>query len=132
MRIVIDTNVLVSGIFFGGFPRKVINAVTSKRIEACCSNEILDEYYRTIKEFFERKQGTYDSNMLFPFVNSLDIIQVKTDVSLSRDPDDDKFIECAIDGNALYIVSGDKDLLILNKYEDIQIITAKTFCDIYL
>ena len=132
MRIVIDTNVLISGIFFGGFPRKVINAVISNKVQACCSDVILDEYYRTIQEVFERKQGFYDSAMLSPFVKNLEMIHVKTNLSLSRDPDDNKFVECAVDANALYIVSGDNDLLVLENYKGIQIITAKTFCGIYL
>ena len=51
---------------------------------------------------------------------------------MSRDPDDDKFIECAVDAEALYIVSGDNDLLDIGQYEGIQIITAKEFCEKYL
>jgi len=46
--------------------------------------------------------------------------------------DDDKFLGCAIDSKALYIVSGDKDLLTLEKYKDIEIITAREFCNRYL
>ena len=53
-------------------------------------------------------------------------------MNISRDPDDDKFIECAKDADALYIVSGDKDLLVIEEYDGIQIITAKEFCDRYL
>ena len=49
----------------------------------------------------------------------------KPAISVSRDPDDDKFIECAVYARALYIVSGDKDLLDIHDYEGIQIITAK-------
>lgn len=62
----------------------------------------------------------------------MEIIEAKTKVEISRDPDDDKFIGCAKDGKALYIVSGDKDLLVLEKYEDIEIITANEFCEKYL
>ncbi len=47
-------------------------------------------------------------------------------------PDDDKFISCALDAKALYIVSGDKDLLVMGHYEDVQIITAADFCNQYL
>ena len=53
-------------------------------------------------------------------------------VKVSRDEYDDKFIECAIDSNATYIVSGDGDLLEIKEYQNIQIITAKDFCDKYL
>lgn len=53
-------------------------------------------------------------------------------VKISRDSDDDKFLGCAKDSRALYIVSGDKDLLVIKEFENIQIITAKEFCEKYL
>ena len=62
----------------------------------------------------------------------MEIIEPISDVKISRDPDDDKFINCAKDAHALYIVSGDKDLLVLEQYDTIQIITAKEFCEKYL
>ncbi len=49
------------------------------------------------------------------------IIEPVSDLKISRDPDDDKFIGCAKDAHALYIVSGDKDILVLKKYENISI-----------
>ena len=49
-----------------------------------------------------------------------------------KDPDDDKFINCAIDSKSLYIVSGDNDLLVLGEYNNIKIITATQFCETYL
>ncbi len=57
---------------------------------------------------------------------------MRSEVHLSRDLDDDKFIACANDARAIYIVSGDKDLLVLERYKDIEIITAKAFCERYL
>ncbi len=76
MKVVVDTNVFVSGVFFGGKPR--------------------------------------------------------TKVMASRDPDDDKFIECALDSGALYIISGDKDLLVLEKFRGVTMITAADFVARYL
>ncbi|MDD7326450.1 MAG: putative toxin-antitoxin system toxin component, PIN family [Lachnospiraceae bacterium] len=51
---------------------------------------------------------------------------------MCRDPDDNKFLECAVDAKAIYIVSGDKDLLTLEKYDNVEIITAREFCDRYI
>ena len=50
-----------------------------------------------------------------------------THVNICRDPDDNKFLECAKDSHALYIVSGEKDLLVIEQYGNIQIVTAKNF-----
>lgn len=79
-----------------------------------------------------RKQGKLNNNILLTLIESLEMIKPKTHIEISRDRDDDKFIECAKDANALYIVSGDKDLLVIKQYENIKIITAKEFCDNYL
>ncbi|MBQ7692015.1 MAG: putative toxin-antitoxin system toxin component, PIN family [Oscillospiraceae bacterium] len=60
------------------------------------------------------------------------MIESVSDMQVSRDPDDDKFIECAVDAKALFVVSGDKDLLVLERYEDVEIISAAEFCRRYL
>ena len=132
MKIVIDTNVLVSGVFFGGVPRKVISAVINREVTACATEEIIEEYNEIVQEMISRKQGKLNKDILAPLVRAMEIIETKTKVELCRDPDDDKFLGCAKDANALYIVSGDKDLLVLKKFENIDIITAKEFCEHYL
>ncbi len=79
-----------------------------------------------------RKQGHLNREILSPLIGALEIIESVSNIQISRDPDDDKFINCAKDAHALYIVSGDKDLLVLQQYENIQIVTAKEFCERYL
>ena len=53
-------------------------------------------------------------------------------VEICRDPDDDKFLACALDAGAYYVVSGDADLLLIENFENIEIITAKDFCERFL
>lgn len=132
MKIVVDTNVLISGVFFGGFPRKIISSIVSRKLNACATAEIIDEYEETVQEMIERKQGNIDRNILMPLISVLEIIDPVSDIKISRDPDDDKFIGCAKDAHAFYIISGDKDLLVLEKYENISIVTAREFCEKYL
>ena len=132
MKIVVDTNVVISGVFFGGNPRQIVEAIVNGDINAYATTEIVDEYMGIIESMIERKQGRLNQSILSPFFSSLKMIESKTVVEVSRDPDDDKFIECAVDAEALYIVSGDNDLLDIGQYEGIQIITAKEFCEKYL
>ena len=132
MRIVVDTNVIISGVFFGGAPRQILNAIVTSKVTACATTEIVDEYLEIVDEMVSRKQGNINKNILSPLIHSLEMIEPRTQVKLSRDPDDDKFLGCAKDAKALYIVSGDKDLLVLERYENIEIITAREFCDRYL
>lgn len=128
MKIVIDTNVLISGVFFGGFPRKILGSIVSGIFTACATVAIIDEYEEIVQEMIDRKQGYINKNILTPLIKTLEIIEPISDIKICRDPDDDKFINCAKDAHALYIVSGDKDLLVLEQYDNIQIITAKEFC----
>lgn len=127
----IDTNVLISGVFFGGFPRKILSAVVGQKITACATTEIINEYEEIVQEMINRKQGHINRAILSPLIKAMEIIEPVTHVEICRDPDDNKFLECAKDSYALYIISGDKDLLIIEKFENVQIITAKDFCEKY-
>ena len=103
MRIVIDTNVLISGVFFGGFPRKILSAVVRQKIVACATPEIINEYEEIVQEMINRKQGHINREILSPLIKVMGIIEPVTHVRICRDPDDDKFLECAKDSQALYI-----------------------------
>ena len=132
MRIVVDTNVLISGVFFGGNPRKIVEAIAFGGLNTYATTEIIDEYMGIVETMIERKQGKLNPVILSPLFSAMNVIEGKTEIEICRDPDDDKFIGCAVDAKALYIVSGDKDLLDIQQYDGIQIITAKEFCDKYL
>lgn len=99
---------------------------------ACATVEIINEYEEIVCEMIERRQGHINRDILTPLIQAMEVIESISNVRVSREPDDDKFIVCAKDAKALYIVSGDKDLLVLNSYENIEIITAKEFCERYL
>jgi putative PIN family toxin of toxin-antitoxin system len=132
MKIVIDTNILISGVFFGGFPRNILSAIVRGKLTACATSEIIEEYQEIVQEMIARKQGHIHLEILDPLIQAMEIIDPVSKITICRDPDDNKFIECAKDAQALYIVSGDKDLLVLEQYENIQIVTAKDFCMSYL
>ena len=114
MRIVVDTNVIASAIFFGGKPYQLLHHIMEDRVDVVASKEIVDEY----EEIVLRLKQKYPS---------IKIIRVSSDIHVSRDPDDDKFISCAVDGKCLYIVSGDSDLLSIGNYGDIEILTIADF-----
>lgn len=132
MRIVIDTNVVASGVFFGGAPWRVLEAISSGTIDAFATSEILEEYQDTIHRLMEKYGGRFDSDGLSRFQMMVNPVDAQTKVAVCRDPDDDKFLGCAVDSKAIYIVSGDKDLLTIGKYEKVEIITAREFCTRYL
>ncbi|MBO5564774.1 MAG: putative toxin-antitoxin system toxin component, PIN family [Lachnospiraceae bacterium] len=132
MKIVIDTNVVIQGVFFGSAPRRVISAVVNRQIEAVASPEIIEEYQEIVDEMIDRKQGKLERSLLAPFISELELIEPVSEIVECRDPDDDKFISCAVDAKAAIIVSGDKDLLTIGTYEGVEIMTAYDFCKKYL
>lgn len=132
MKVVVDTNVMISGVFFGGAPRMILNAIIDEKITACATLEIVDEYQEIVEEMIVRKQGHLSKTILDPLIQKLKLIEQQSSVQVCRNPDDDKFLNCARDSGSVYIVSGDKDLLVIQDFEGIRIVTAKQFCDLYL
>ena len=132
MRIVVDTNVVVSGVFFGGFPRKVLEFWREKSFELICSPEIVEEYEDVLNRL-ERKAKIRDNSLVTRFMKLVlkdsTVIYPSHHQQISRDPDDDKFINCALSGKAIYIVSGDSDLLDIQQVGKIKILTAREFVE---
>ena len=127
MNIVIDTNVIISALFFGGLPLKIIEAIFSSKVTAFASPEIVQEYFETYKEIHKKYNSKGNYTALSQILNKVQIIIPNQDVHICRDSDDDKFISCALDAQCLYIVSGDKDLLSIKSYKGIEIVTAAEF-----
>lgn len=127
MRIVIDTNVMASAVFFGGQPYRLLHYIMEGQVDVVASEEIVDEY----EEIFLRLKHKYPSIRTRIPLNDIlarfEIIRVTSDIHVSRDPDDDKFISCAVDGKCLYIVSGDSDLLSIGNYGNVEILTVVDF-----
>ena len=84
MRIVIDTNVLISGVFFGGFPRKVLSSVVAWETTACATAEIINEYAVIAQEMIDKKQGHISKNILTPLITAMEIIEPITLVKYSE------------------------------------------------
>lgn len=100
-------------------------------IDAYASSEILEEYTETVEYLKEKFPGKKPKVPLIEIEAKCNVIEVRSKVDVCRDPDDNKFIECALDSKCYYIVSGDKDLLTVEKYEDIEIVTVADFLKIF-
>ena len=133
MRIVLDTNVFISGIFFSGPPSKILKAWKDNKIQIVLSKEILTEYQRVAEEL----SAKYSEIDIFPIIDLLtvygEVVPTKDlSVSICEDPDDNKFIECAISSNCKLIVSGDKHLLNISGFQEIEVLKPRNFIDIHL
>lgn len=126
MRVVLDTNVFVSGVFFGGVPAKVLEAWRDGRIEVVVSAEILEEYVRVGDELAGRFPGVDLGPALeLLAVSSTLVATPPLEQSISEDPDDDKFLACAVAAKARYVVSGDRDLLDVSPFGQIEVIRPR-------
>ena len=92
MRIVVDTNVLASALFFGGKRGELLRLILSRSVSAVATQEILDEYQDTIDYLLEKYKGRELHFSAVPIYSAMEIIPAKTRVAVCRDPDDDKFI----------------------------------------
>lgn len=132
MRAVLDTNVFVSATLIqSGTEDKILRKWKSGEFELVVSSQILKEIGRVLsyKKFLKYFRMTQEELVLFLQMLSEESIFVegKSKIEICRDPDDNKFIDAAMEGRANYIVSGDKDLLILKNYKGISIISPAKF-----
>lgn len=132
MKILIDTNILISGLFFNGLPKRLLSEIDFEKFNVCVNSEIVSEYTDKINNKFSKAKYKIDENLRKKFFSSLNNFEIKSDLKICRDPKDDKFINCAIDAKAIYIVSGDNDLLTIKNFAGIEIVTAREFYEKYL
>jgi len=128
IKVVLDTNVFVSS-FFGGNPRKVINFWKTGEVTLCLSKPIMDEYVEVLQRLGLQNEGEL-SELLNVFARGLHVVFAAKTPELhvvEDDPDDDKFIECAVALKADFIISGDKALTSIQDYMGIKIINPKEF-----
>ena len=123
-RVVVDTNVVVSAAIRAGKSYGFLKAVLDGKCTLVTSDEIINE----IREVLCRPKFRLDKNEIGGVVSTLkslsNIIETKSKFSVTRDPDDDMFINAAYDGGADYIVSGDHDLLDLEEFKGIRMVTV--------
>ncbi len=132
IRAVVDTNIFISS-FFGGNPRKVIDLWKSGQITLCLSRPIVDEYVDVLRRMGLQNERELEE-LLSLFAHGFHVLFTTKTPNLKvvkKDPDDDKFIECAVALNSKFIISGDKALREIEDYMGIQIQSPKQFLDEY-
>jgi putative PIN family toxin of toxin-antitoxin system len=131
IKAVLDVNILISGLFWKGPSRCIIDLAITHHIESVTSPDILAELEAVLYEDFSdipynRIEEIIRDTLSYSRLVAAERISVKG----LRDIKDTKIIACALSGKAEYIVTGDKDLLVLKEYKGVRIITPKAFLDI--
>lgn len=137
IKVVFDTNIIVSGLIANtGAPYETIELWRRDNVVLLISDAIIDEVSDVLTRPFFRDQRHITKSDIDRIKHAL-----KTDATIvspnsrlkvvGNDPDDNRIIECALDGGADYIISGDHHLLELKRFAGIQIVTAKEFLTIF-
>lgn len=130
-RVVIDTNIYISAIFWNGKPREVIDLGRDGKITIFTSLDIENEIVGKLKTTFKLAEEDVNQILLDFSTFTLPIRINKQLIVVRDDPDDNKFIECAVECRANYIISGDRHLLNLKEYEGIKLIKSSEFLKVY-
>ena len=133
IRVVLDANVLISALLFKGELSGIVGLWQKGKIVPVISKETFDEL-RTVLEYpkFSLSRAEIKSLIEHDVLPFFEVVSVSKHVKgACRDPEDDKFISCAISANADCIVTGDKDLCDLKKYRSIRIIHGSGFIKMF-
>jgi putative PIN family toxin of toxin-antitoxin system len=131
-KVVLDTNVLISGILFGGNPRQILELVIQGKIDAYISPAIFTEF----REVLVRPKFGLTQEKCFSIAREIEDIfcfvfpRITVDL-IKDDPDDNILLECALAAGVKYIITGDPHLLKLGPFEKIKIISPATFVTEY-
>ncbi|WP_013325078.1 putative toxin-antitoxin system toxin component, PIN family [Gloeothece verrucosa] len=133
IKIVIDTNVLISALLFkNSIPFEAVKLAEKKAI-ILYSQATLDELEQVLYRKKFNKYLSLEERQLFllKFMTSSEFVSSTETITICRDEKDNKFLELAVSGNANIIVTGDLDLLVLNPFQTIEIITPDVFINQY-
>jgi putative PIN family toxin of toxin-antitoxin system len=126
MRVVADSNTYISALMFGGKPEQLLRLAQENEFQLVISEPILAELADVIKRKFPGS-GERTSIGLSRIRATAQIVYPRIAISECSDPDDNRILEAAVEGNADFIVSGDKHLLIMNPFRGIEICTVNDF-----
>lgn len=132
MKVVIDTNIFVPS-FFGGNPRSVIDLWKKGEITLCLSKDILDEYIKVLQRIGLQDEGELEEllSLFSKGFNMLFTTKTPKIRVIKNDPDDDKFIECALALKAEVIITGDRAIEAIGEYMGIKILSPQQFLKKY-
>jgi len=128
-RIVLDTNILISGIGWSGLPKDIIEAFLKGEFILLISRPLLSELERVLnyKKFYFIPDYLKKS-LIGSLLKAAEFVEIEKKLDIIKDdPEDNRVLECAISGKADYIVTGDEHLLKLYKFNDIKILTPIEF-----
>ena len=131
--VVIDTNVAVSALLFGGTPGRLIHLWKSGQIQPLVSQQIIEEYLRVLAypkfSLSENEIRFLLTHEILPYFKTVEVKSRPGKAIVQDDPSDDMFIRCAESGKCIIIISGDRHLLDLKSHKKIRILSPSFFLE---
>lgn len=129
MKVVVDTNILVSSISKKSSLRWVFNAFINEKFTLCVTTEILAEYEEILQRFFGNELASIVLQIIENAVNVEFVTTYYAWMLIKSDPDDNKFVDCTIACGARYLVTHDKHFKVLKSipFPKVEIVSAKQF-----
>ena len=129
MRVVIDTNVLISATFWTGKPKHLLNKVRQGEISFLTSDILLNELREVlVREDKPFKLSKSEAEQIVTEIrNFAEIIEIKHKLAVCKDEMDNRVLECAKDGKASFVISEDQHLLDLKSFRGVRIMTVSEF-----
>ncbi|MBI4652420.1 putative toxin-antitoxin system toxin component, PIN family [Candidatus Desantisbacteria bacterium] len=130
-RIVLDTNIYISAILFGGKPEELLKLARAGKVGLLISENIKNEIAEILKRKF--KFNDLQISEILEDIDSVSTLIIPNIILniIKKDDEDNKILECAIEGKVNYIISGDHHLLELKEYQKIKILKITEFLDVF-
>jgi putative PIN family toxin of toxin-antitoxin system len=126
MKVLLDTNVLISAVVYGGKPREILKTVLLGETIGITSEILICELIEVLRLKFAIEEGTLGLIERLMHENFVVVNPVKM-IKILRDEADNRVLETALEGKCDYIITGDKELLCLGEFEKIRIVTISDF-----
>ena len=131
MTVVLDTNVLISSIMFGGKSRVILGMAIAGKLKLALSQDILKELAEVLVDKKFRMQLSFVRQTIHELSEISELVIVKDKINIIKnDQDDNRILECAVSAKAEYIISGDNHLLSLGHFKKIRIISPSNFLNL--
>ena len=130
-KVILDTNVWISALFWNGTPKQIFTLFTNQQIKVYFSESTWKEWQKTVGKIsikLKQEKTFFHLSQLIKKYSHFYSPEIKID--LCRDPKDNQFLELGIDARVDFLVSGDQDLLSLKKVKGLKIVTPKQLLDI--
>lgn len=130
VKVLLDTNIIISALGFGGKPREILQLVLDKQIKAITSSILLAELEDVITKKFPLLSTNFE-RINKQIRKKFKIVKPKVSLHIIKDEDDNRVLEAAVEGMCDYIITGDNELLELSLFKNIKIVSANQFLNFF-